>query len=83
LIFVRLIGWPMLLARTSASKDAEILALCHEVSVLRRQVSRPQPDWSRGQRPPLHDPERPINLTAVIERRNTVTGLIHEYRRAA
>lgn len=33
----------------------------------------------RGQRPPLHDPGRPIGLTAVIKRRTTVTGLIREY----
>jgi putative transposase len=46
LIFVRLIGWLILLARTSASKDVEILVLRHEVSVLRRQISRPQPDWA-------------------------------------
>jgi hypothetical protein len=38
---------------------------------------------SRSQRPPLHDPGQPIDLTAVIERHNTVLGLIHEYRRAA
>ncbi|MCW2917355.1 MAG: integrase, partial [Actinomycetia bacterium] len=38
---------------------------------------------SRDQRPPLHDPDQPIDLTAVIERRTTVAGLIHEYRRAA
>jgi hypothetical protein len=46
LIFVHLIGWLMLLARTSASKDVEILVLRHEVSVLRRQVSRPRLDWA-------------------------------------
>jgi putative transposase len=38
---------------------------------------------SRDQKPPLHDPGQPIDLTAVIERRTTVAGLIHEYRRAA
>ncbi|HEY0538809.1 MAG TPA: integrase core domain-containing protein [Actinoallomurus sp.] len=38
---------------------------------------------SRGQRPPLHDPDQPIDLTAVIKHRTTVAGLIHEYRRAA
>jgi putative transposase len=37
---------------------------------------------SRDQRPPLHDPDQPIDLTAVIKRRTTVAGLIHEYRRA-
>jgi hypothetical protein len=43
LIFVRLIGWFMLLVRSEASKDLEILVLRHEVSVLRRQISRPKP----------------------------------------
>jgi hypothetical protein len=38
---------------------------------------------SRNQRPPLHDPDESIDLTAVIKRRTTVAGLIHEYRRAA
>jgi putative transposase len=37
LMFVRLTGWMALLARSSASKDAELLALRHEVAVLRRQ----------------------------------------------
>jgi hypothetical protein len=32
LIFIRLIGWFMLLARGEASKDLEILVLRHEVS---------------------------------------------------
>ena len=45
LSFVRLIGWFVLLARSEASKDLKILVLRHEVSVLRRQISRPRPDW--------------------------------------
>jgi len=43
---VRIFGWPVLLGRSQASKDAEILVLRHEVIVLRRQVARPKPDWA-------------------------------------
>ncbi len=46
LIMVRVFGWLVLLGRSQASKDAEIMMLRHEVMVLRRQVARPQPDWA-------------------------------------
>ena len=41
LIFVRLCGWLVLLGRSSASKNAELLILRHEVAVLRRTNPRP------------------------------------------
>jgi hypothetical protein len=46
LIFVRLLGWIALLARSDASKEAEILVLRHQLAVLRRQVARPRPSWA-------------------------------------
>jgi len=46
LIFVRVCGWLVLLGRSSASKDAELLVLRHEVTVLRRTHPRPRLDWA-------------------------------------
>ena len=46
LIMVRVFGWLVLLGRSEASKDAEIMILRHEVALLRRQVTRPKPDWA-------------------------------------
>jgi hypothetical protein len=36
---IRVFGWLLLLGRSQASKDAEIMVLRHEVTVLRRQVT--------------------------------------------
>ena len=46
LIFVRLCGWLVLLGRSSASKDIELLVLRHEVAVLRRTNPRPRLGWA-------------------------------------
>jgi putative transposase len=46
LLFIRLCGWLVLLGRSSASKNAELLVLRHEVAVLRRTKPRPRLDWA-------------------------------------
>jgi putative transposase len=46
LIFARLCGWLVLLGRSPASKNAELLVLRHEVAVLRRGNRRPRLDWA-------------------------------------
>src|SRR6476619_2992065 len=44
-MLVRVLGWLVLLARSDAAKDAEILTLRHEVAVLRRTNARPTLTW--------------------------------------
>jgi putative transposase len=41
-----LLSWLALSARSSASKNAEILVLRHEVAVLRRGNPKPRVDWA-------------------------------------
>jgi len=46
LTFLRLVGLLVLLGRSSASKDVEVLVLRHEVAVLRRGNPKPRLDWA-------------------------------------
>jgi putative transposase len=65
LIFVRLCGWLVLLGGSSASKDAELLVLRHEVAVLRRTQPRPRLDWA----------DRAVLATLILWRSNTRLGV--------
>jgi putative transposase len=44
-MLARMLSWLVLLARSDAAKDAEILVLRHEVAVLRRTNQRPTLTW--------------------------------------
>jgi len=46
LVFVRLCSWLVLLGRSSAAKNAELLVLRHEVAISRRIQPRPRLDWA-------------------------------------
>jgi putative transposase len=46
LIFLHMLGLLLLIGRTSATKDIELLVLRHEVAVLRRTNPRPRLDWA-------------------------------------
>jgi putative transposase len=45
-LLVTMLSWLVLLARSSSAKDVEILALRHEVAVLRRANPRPRVSWA-------------------------------------
>ena len=45
-LMVTVFSWLSLLARSSSAKDVEILALRHEVAVLRRANPRPRMSWA-------------------------------------
>jgi putative transposase len=49
LIMIRVFGLLLLLGRSQASKDAEIMVLRHQVAVLRRQVVRSAQTGLTGQ----------------------------------
>jgi len=78
LIFRRLIAWLGLLARSTKSKNAEILVLRHEVAVLRRQVSRPRLCW--GDRAGFTALTRLLSQTGCLHRIVTPATIMRWHR---
>jgi putative transposase len=79
LIFLHMLGLLLLIGRTSATKDVELLVLRHEVAVLRRTNPRPHLDWA----------DRAVfaalvrRLPQALRRRRVVTPdtILHWHRR--
>ncbi len=57
--------------------------LRHVLAEYAQHYNDHRPHQAREQRPPLHEPGQAIDVTARINRRQAVQGLISEYRRAA
>jgi putative transposase len=45
-IFIKLLGWIALHARSDATKEIEILVLRHQLAVLQRRTPRPRVSWT-------------------------------------
>jgi putative transposase len=79
LMFVRLTGWMVLLARSAASKDAELLVLRQEVAILRRQNPKPKLSWT--DRAVLAALARLLPRSLRMSRLVTPETLLHWHRR--
>ena len=66
-MFVRLTGWLALLARSSASKDAELLVLRQELAVLRRQHPRSKLDRAESRPRPGAGPGAPAVMASLVD----------------
>jgi putative transposase len=79
LLMIRVFGGLALLTRSDTSQDTEILVLRHQVAVLRRQVTRPEPD--RADRAVIAALTRPLPRHLRLHRIVTPATLLAWHRR--
>jgi putative transposase len=79
LIFLRLVGLLVLLGRSSASKDVELLVQRHEVAVLRRGNPKPRLDWA--DRAVIAALVRPLSTRLRLRRLVTQATILRWHRR--
>jgi hypothetical protein len=77
-IFVRLCGWLVLLGRSSASKDAGLLVVRHEIAVLRRTHPGPAMGWPTGRSSPQ---KKGCRFMPLLPPRSLMNGLDSRFRR--
>jgi hypothetical protein len=78
LIFLQLVNLLLLLGRSSASKDVELLVLRHEVAVLRRTAPKPRLDWAERA---IFAALIRLLATAVRSHRLVTTGTVLRWQR--
>ena len=75
LIFRQVLGLILLLGRSSATKDVELLVLRHEVAVLRRTNPKPRLDWADRRSSPRSSGGYPAHFGPVAwVTPNTILG---------
>jgi hypothetical protein len=84
LTLCQLVGWMVLLTRSPADKDLEILVLRHQLSVLRRRTARrgspgPTEPWRRPL-PCAHYPTSRLRPRPQFAGTTDGGGLLHEYQ---
>jgi hypothetical protein len=84
LILLRVLGWIILLARSEASKDAEIAAHLRKVlSEYESHFNGHRPHRALNHASPLRALPDPVDADVKVIRRDRLGGLLREYAQVA